>query len=278
MKKNVMIFAVPRFYSVEDEDHFFKWLYSLRTFKEVSGAGRELRLTLKTSRLSQKDRRELIAIFSRYNIKNGGASAAPRTLGAMVTGAVLVQDGVRSRTEQEAEVKLNPGQIPLRASRSRRRRPRERQRSGRVAHMLRVRAVLAVVAITYGGVHAMAQTATLACSPLKLRSKDTLVLRFAKSHPSELAIKGPDGIWFFLVYEPDGPNAVRQPIVSKSSFAGTRTLSLPIATAVGSPWVAGREPSERIFVRPGKYEVVLTDVLESDAGHRVFRCGVEFNP
>jgi hypothetical protein len=68
MKKNVVTFAIPSFYSVEDEDHFFKWLYSLEAYKDVKGAGRELRLSLKTSRLSKRDQRKLIAIFSRYKI------------------------------------------------------------------------------------------------------------------------------------------------------------------------------------------------------------------
>jgi len=68
VKKNVVTFAIPSFYSVEDEDHFFKWLYSLGAFKEVKGAGRELRLTFRTSRLSKMDRRKLVAIFLRYNI------------------------------------------------------------------------------------------------------------------------------------------------------------------------------------------------------------------
>ena len=68
MKKNVITFAIPSFYSVEDEDHFFNWLYSLGAYKDVKGAGRELRLTLRTSRLSKKDQRKLIAIFSRYKI------------------------------------------------------------------------------------------------------------------------------------------------------------------------------------------------------------------
>ena len=68
MKKNVLTFRTPRFYSVEDEDVFFKWLYSIGAYKEVSGFGRELRLTLKSSRLSQKDRLQLVTLFQRYRI------------------------------------------------------------------------------------------------------------------------------------------------------------------------------------------------------------------
>lgn len=68
MKKNVLVFRVPKFNSVEDEDVFFKWLYSIGAYKEVRGFGRHLRLTLKSSRLSQKDRRQLLAAFLRYRV------------------------------------------------------------------------------------------------------------------------------------------------------------------------------------------------------------------
>ena len=68
MKKNVLTFRIPKFYSVEDEDVFFKWLYSIGAYKDVRGSGRSLRLTLKTSRLSQKDRRRLLAAFLRYRV------------------------------------------------------------------------------------------------------------------------------------------------------------------------------------------------------------------
>ena len=57
------------------------------------------------------------------------------------------------------------------------------------------------------------------------------------------------------------------------------TLSLPSTTALESPWVAGRDKNERIFVKAGGYEVVLTDALESDApGIPTFRCVVQYQP
>ena len=67
-KKNVVTFAGPIFYSHDDEEHFFAWLYSLAAYKEVKGAGLELRVTFKTSRLSRRDIRELVGLFSRYDI------------------------------------------------------------------------------------------------------------------------------------------------------------------------------------------------------------------
>lgn len=67
-KKNVVTFAGPIFYSHDDEEHFFAWLYSLAAYKEVKGAGLELRVTFKSSRLSRRDIGELVGLFSRYDI------------------------------------------------------------------------------------------------------------------------------------------------------------------------------------------------------------------
>jgi len=69
MKNNQIIIPVPDFYSVGDKEHFFQWLYSLRGYKNVVGAGRELCITFRRSKLSQKDGSELVAIFSRYRLE-----------------------------------------------------------------------------------------------------------------------------------------------------------------------------------------------------------------
>jgi len=108
---------------------------------------------------------------------------------------------------------------------------------------------------------------------------DTLVLRFRIPHPQELAIRAPDGTPYFLVYEPDEslPSGWR-PVVDKASFRNMSEMHLQVATAQGTPWVAGRKENENVFTKPGKYEVVLTDVLESDAGHPRFRCQVSLSP
>jgi hypothetical protein len=67
-KKNVITFEGPVFYCREDEDRFFAWLYSIRAYKDVKGAGFELRVTFRTSRLSRRDASELVSLFSRYDI------------------------------------------------------------------------------------------------------------------------------------------------------------------------------------------------------------------
>ena len=96
---------------------------------------------------------------------------------------------------------------------------------------------------------------------------------------SETAIRDPDGIWFFLVYDGEPASPVRRPLVDKKVFLSMKELRLPVESAMGSPWAAGHDKNERIFTKPGRYEVVLSDVLESDApGRTTFRCNVRNNP
>lgn len=118
------------------------------------------------------------------------------------------------------------------------------------------------------------QKAGLSCSPKTLKSGDTLILRFRMPHPKELAILAPDRrVWYFLVYQPS--ESTPMPIIDKARFAGMHELRLPVSTARGVPWVAGKNSSEIIFQQAGKYEVVLTDILETE-GLPSFRCTVRF--
>lgn len=142
-----------------------------------------------------------------------------------------------------------------------------------------MRALYLTIALLYvapgAGADAAPSAKVLTCEPTKLGRNDTLVLRFAVPHPHELAIRGPDRMFYFLVYEPAASNPRGwKPIVDKASFKTMSELRLPVATAQGTPWVVGKERNERIFSKPGTYEVILTDVLESDAGRPVFRCRV----
>jgi hypothetical protein len=76
------------------------------------------------------------------------------------------------------------------------------------------------------------------------------------------------------VFEPDP--STPQPVVDKASFAKMREMRLPVATAQGIPWIAGKSSSEVIFQRPGTYEVILTAVLESEDVTPTYRCRVAF--
>lgn len=113
----------------------------------------------------------------------------------------------------------------------------------------------------------------LTCMPEALQPGDTLVLSFTAPHPSELAIRAPGRTWYFLVYEPDSNSPEGfHPIVSKAEFKGLSELKLPVNTAKGSPWKMNRIQNERIFTRPGEYQVYLSEVLESE--REAFTCTV----
>jgi hypothetical protein len=114
------------------------------------------------------------------------------------------------------------------------------------------------------------QTQMLSCSPRILTSGSKLTLRFKLPHPVELAIVAPDGTWFFLVNEDPGQKF----LVDTDSFRKLSRLELPVATAIARPFIYGREAEERIFQKPGVYQVILGENLETDADVPDYRCQV----
>lgn len=118
---------------------------------------------------------------------------------------------------------------------------------------------------------------TLRCAPQVARDGDTVVLSMAVPHPTELAVRHPDGTVFFLVYErTDSLPLGWKPIHPKKSFGDLHELRLKVSEATGTPWVSGRDVNERIFSKSGDYEFILTDVLETDADYPTFRCKVRY--
>lgn len=56
------------YYSDSDERAMFEWLHRLKAVKSVGGKGREVEIHLHRRRLSNRDLRELLALFHRYQI------------------------------------------------------------------------------------------------------------------------------------------------------------------------------------------------------------------
>jgi hypothetical protein len=56
------------FYSQNDEDAFFEWISKIRGIKRWEGVGDEIHLYLPKSTTSNKCLRELMSLFSRYNV------------------------------------------------------------------------------------------------------------------------------------------------------------------------------------------------------------------
>src|SRR5215471_11363536 len=59
----------PIFYSHGDEKALFDWLESIPAVRRVGGSGWDIHIILKRSVLSQRDARELRAVFQRYGLK-----------------------------------------------------------------------------------------------------------------------------------------------------------------------------------------------------------------
>jgi hypothetical protein len=112
----------------------------------------------------------------------------------------------------------------------------------------------------------------LSCSPSILTETSTLTLRFKLPHPAELAIVAPDGTYFFLALDDEGA------LMDTESFGKLSKLDLPVATAMARPFIYGRDEDERIFQKPGVYEIRLSDNLETDAPIPIYQCRVTFRP
>jgi hypothetical protein len=120
---------------------------------------------------------------------------------------------------------------------------------------------------------------TLQCSPALVGAGGTVVLTMSTPHPAELAVRHPDGTFFFLVYDRDeGLPVGWTPLYSKESFREIREIRLRTRDAKGTPWVGDRKVNELIFTQAGTYEFILTDVLETDAGYPTYRCRVRYKP
>jgi len=63
-----LILRGPTFYSQEDEDIFFKLLYALPEFEEVTGKGRNLHIKLKEP-VSNESIKQMIIICRRWKIE-----------------------------------------------------------------------------------------------------------------------------------------------------------------------------------------------------------------
>jgi hypothetical protein len=58
----------PWYFSAKDEELFFLWLNSIPSVVAVRGVLNTLEISLTTKRISQRDLRELLALFHRYAI------------------------------------------------------------------------------------------------------------------------------------------------------------------------------------------------------------------
>lgn len=69
-KEFILILTPLRFYSHEEEDLFFEWLKRIPCVKKYQGIGRELHVTVSSTKISFNDQINLEGLFKRYRFKN----------------------------------------------------------------------------------------------------------------------------------------------------------------------------------------------------------------
>ncbi len=93
---------------------------------------------------------------------------------------------------------------------------------------------------------------------------DTLKIKFKIPHPRDLAIRNPENKFFFLVYE--GSDSLMPPLVDWEKFEHVGHLEIITNKTKAKPWDARINENQIIFTKSGKYEILLSDNLETDDG------------
>jgi hypothetical protein len=108
----------------------------------------------------------------------------------------------------------------------------------------------------------------LACSPHVLKTGGAVTLLLGPNHGAELAIRrAGTRDWYFLVV---GGTAEKDLLMPSKAFRAARQVRLP-QTVQG---LADSGKRERVFSRPGRYTVYISDKLESEAGGNI--CSIDY--
>ncbi len=110
----------------------------------------------------------------------------------------------------------------------------------------------------------------LACSPHVLKKGGSVALVMGPRHGLEMAIqRNGTRDWYFIVT--GGPE--KQHFMTPKAFGAARRVTLNEGTVGYGP---PKGMPVRIFTRPGRYTVHLSDKLESDAGGHI--CTIDYRP
>jgi hypothetical protein len=112
-------------------------------------------------------------------------------------------------------------------------------------------------------------SSALSCTPPLISAGSHLKLKLAAGHGRELAVRRlADNAWFFLVVSDSSPSEPQ--LMPVDVFAASRNVAIP-ATVISIP--TGKTSPERVFSGLGKYEVYVSENLESEIGG--FKCTVQ---
>ena len=104
-----------------------------------------------------------------------------------------------------------------------------------------------------------ADQGALRASPRVLGHDQTLTLTMPVPHPASLAIRDPDGRWFYL-QDP----AASVALVPPEAFARLRELALHPAEITGLVFVGGEPLTGLVFTKAGEYLIYLAENLETE--------------
>ena len=116
----------------------------------------------------------------------------------------------------------------------------------------------------------MSDKRVLACSPARIEQRGTVTLKLGKGHGSELGVRrASDNTWFFLV--------VGMPSEDDPQLMTTDEFASATRVQIHGDFKSRSAPGklEEIFAQSGKYEIYVSDVLESEEGG--YRCSVKVN-
>ena len=106
----------------------------------------------------------------------------------------------------------------------------------------------------------------LACSPSSVAAGGSLVLALGPRHGREMAIRRvADNSWYFLVVAM--PDEGEPQLMTPAEFALATSVEIPASFNVRT----GEGTQQSVLSRPGKYEVYVSDILESETGGHVCR-------
>ncbi len=90
---------------------------------------------------------------------------------------------------------------------------------------------------------------------------DKLSITMPQPHPKELAIRTPDGRWFYLHLENEG---VGETLMPSEQFASLQQLDFDTRQLEARYWNDGKPMHGKIFTQTGDYLIYMADNLETE--------------
>lgn len=96
-----------------------------------------------------------------------------------------------------------------------------------------------------------------------VRAHDTLTIRMPQPHGQYLAIKYPDGHFYYVVYPTSGVPG-RVSLMESTAFRSLNEIRLVVGETKGTPWIYQRDVPEPLLAKPGKYRIMVNDNMGTD--------------